>query len=253
MLDLNTILIISMASCRMAGVIFFNPILGRKNIPGIVKVGLSLSIAINAASMMDGISLIDYSAIDLIFSMIKEFAAGYAMGFIVQLFLSIFHLGGELIDMQMGLSMANMYDPTSNSQISVHGSLLTMMYTLLFFITDSHMNLLAIAIKSFQVVPMGLTAVSREIGMHAAVLFGYILVYAVQLALPMIIVEMVTEVAVGILMRVVPNINVFVVNLQLKIGIGVIVILTLIPVLVQYLGKLNLLMLERLQEILLFL
>jgi flagellar biosynthetic protein FliR len=69
----------------------------------------------------------------------------------------------------------------------------------------------------------------------------------------MIIVEMITEVAVGILMRVVPNINVFVVNLQLKIGIGVIVILTLIPVLVKYMGKLNLLMLERLQEILLFL
>lgn len=253
MLDLNTILILSMASCRMAGVIFFNPILGRKNIPGIVKIGLSLSLAIHAASLMSGISLIDYTAIDLVFSMIKEFAAGYAMGFIIQLFLSVFHLGGELIDMQMGLSMANMYDPASNSQISVHGSMLTLMYTLLFFITDSHMNLLAIAIKSFQVVPMGRVEMNPEIGMHAALLFGYVLVYAVQLALPMIIVEMITEVAVGILMRVVPNINVFVVNLQLKIGIGVIVILTLIPVLVKYMGKLNLLMLERLQEILLFL
>jgi len=100
---------------------------------------------------------------------------------------------------------------------------------------------------------MGRVEMSPEIGMHAALLFGYVLVYAVQLALPMIIVEMITEVAVGILMRVVPNINVFVVNLQLKIGIGVIVILTLIPVLVKYMGKLNLLMLERLQEILLFL
>lgn len=253
MLDFNTLLIISMASCRMAGVIFFNPILGRKSIPNIVKIGLTLSLAIYAASLMGGISLMDYSAIDLIFSMIKEFAAGYVMGFIVQLFLSIFHVGGHIIDLQLGLSMATMYDPTNNSQVSIHGSLLTLMYTLLFFITNSHMNLMAIAIKSFQVVPMGLTAISSKIGMHAAMLFGYVLVYAVQLALPVIIVEMITEVAVGILMRVVPNINVFVVNLQLKIGIGVIVIFTLIPVIVRYLERLNLVMLERLEEILLFL
>jgi flagellar biosynthetic protein FliR len=237
----------------MAGVIFFNPILGRRNIPGMVKVGLSLSIAVHAAYGLAGVSLIDYTAIELVFSMIKEFAAGFVMGFIVQLFLSVFHLGGELIDMQMGLSMANMYDPTSNSQISVHGNLLTLMYTMLFFISDSHMNLLAIAIQSFQVVPMGLAEAGREVGMHVTLLFGYILVYAVQLALPMIIVEMVAEVAVGILMRVVPNINVFVVNLQLKIGIGIVVILTLIPVLVKYMGKLNLLMLGRLEEILLLL
>lgn len=249
--DLNTLLMISMASCRMAGVIFFNPILGRKNIPGMVKVGLTLSIAVHAAYGLEGISLIDYTAVELAFSMIREFAAGFVMGFIVQLFLSLFHLGGELIDMQMGLSMANMYDPTSNSQISVHGSLLTLMYTMLFFISDSHMNLLAIAVQSFQVVPMGFVAVGREAGMHMTLLFGYILVYAVQLALPMIIVEMIAEVAVGILMRVVPNINVFVVNLQLKIGIGIVVILTLIPVLVKYMGKLNLLMLGRLEEILL--
>jgi flagellar biosynthetic protein FliR len=250
--DLNSFLILSIISCRIGGVIFFNPIFGRRNIPGIVKVGLSLGIALNAAYNLDGVWLEDYSAIELMLSMIKEFAVGYAMGFVVQLFLSIFHIGGELIDLQMGVSMGSMYDPTTNSQISINGNMITIMYTLLFFITNSHITLLAIAIKSFQVIPVGFTPINREIGIYVVELFGYILVYAIQLALPVIITEIIVEAAVGILMRVVPNINVFVVNLQIKLGVGIIVIMTIIPVLVKYLEKLNMLMLGRLQEILMF-
>ncbi|MDD4583851.1 MAG: flagellar biosynthetic protein FliR [Eubacteriales bacterium] len=252
MLELNSLMLLSIVSCRMAGVVFFNPIFGRRNIPGIAKMGLSLGIAFNAVHMLNGISVIDYSAIEMILSMLKEFAVGYAMGFVVQLFLSIFHLGGELIDLQLGISMGSLYDPTSNSQISINGNLITIMYTLLFFITNSHITLLGIAIKSFQVVPIGLIWINSEITLYVIELFAYILIYAVQLALPVIITEIIVEVAVGILMRVVPNINVFVVNLQLKLGIGMIVILTIIPVLVKYLGKLNMLMLESLEEILLF-
>lgn len=252
MLELNSIMLLSIVSCRMAGVIFFNPIFGRRNIPGIAKMGLSLGIAFNVVHMLNGVSVIDYSAIELILSMLKEFAVGYAMGFVVQLFLSIFHLGGELIDLQLGISMGSLYDPTTNSQISINGNLITIMYTLLFFITNSHITLLGIAIKSFQVIPIGLIWINSEITLYIIELFAYILIYAVQLALPVIITEIIVEVAVGILMRVVPNINVFVVNLQLKLGIGMIVILTIIPVLVKYLGKLNMLMLESLEEILLY-
>ena len=74
--------------------------------------------------------------------------------------------------------------------------------------------------------------------------------YAIQLALPVIITEIVIEVAVGILMRVVPNINVFVINMQIKLGVGLIVILTITPIMVKYLSKLNYLMLERVEDVL---
>jgi len=234
----------------MAGVIFFNPIFGRRNIPSIVKVGLTLGIAFNAVYGLTDVDVVDYTAIDLLISMIKDFAVGFAIGFVIQLFLSIFHLGGEVMDLQMGFSMARMYDPTTNSQISITGNLITIMYTMLFFITNSHITLLAIAVKSFSVIPIGLDGVSSKVGIYFIELFGYILVYAIQLALPIIVTEILTEVAVGILMRVVPNINVFVINLQLKILIGMIVLLTIIPVLVLYLGKLNMIMLERVQDVL---
>lgn len=232
----------------MTGVIFFNPIFGRRNVPGIVKVGLAMGIAVSAAYELLHVSVVDYNAMEMVISMFKEFAVGYTMGFVVQLFLSIFHIGGGVMDLQMGLSMASLYDPTTNSQISITGNILTAMFTLLFFITNSHMTLLAIAVKSFDVIPIGLEAISPEIGIFMIELFGFILVYAVQLALPVIVTQIIVEVAVGILMRVVPNINVFVVNLQVKLAVGIIVILSIIPVLVRYLEKLNMIMLTNIQD-----
>lgn len=234
----------------MTGVIFFNPIFGRGNIPMLVKLGLSLGIALHVTYGLTDFYVADYTTIDLLISMVREFAVGYAIGFVMQLFLTIFHIGGELTDLQLGISMAQMYDPSSNSQISITGNILTLMYTLLFFITNSHLSLLAIASRSYHVIPVGLGGVSGKIGVFIIELFGYILVYAVQLALPVIITEILTEVAIGILMRVVPNINVFIVNLQLKVLVGLVVLMTIIPVLVHYLGKLNVIMLDRMEDVL---
>ena len=234
----------------MAGVIFFNPIFGRSSIPTIAKIGLSLGIALNVTYGLTGVYVADYTTINLLVAVVREFAVGFAIGFIMQLFLSVFHIGGELMDLQLGFSMAQMYDPSTNSQISVTGNVITIMYTLLFFITNSHLTLLAIASKSYSVIPIGLGGVSNKIGLYIVELFGYILVYAVQLSLPIIVTEILVEVAVGILMKVVPNINVFVVNMQVKLMVGLIVILTIIPVLVQFLGRMNSIMLDRMQTVL---
>lgn len=230
--------------------IFFNPIFGRSSIPILVKVGLSLGIALNVTSGLTGIYVADYTTIDLLVALVREFAVGFAIGYMMQMFLAVFHIGGELMDLQLGFSMAQMYDPSSNSQISVTGNLITIMYTMLFFITNSHLSLLAIAIKSYEVVPVGLGGVSNKIGLYIIEVFGYILVYAVQLALPIIVTEILVEVAVGIMMKVVPNINVFVVNMQIKLMVGLIVLLTIIPVLVNFLNRMNTIMLDRMETVL---
>jgi len=234
----------------MTGVIFFNPIFGRSSVPALVKIGLSLGIALNVTYGLADIYVADYTTIDLLLAMVREFAVGYAIGFVMQLFLAVFHVGGELMDLQLGFSMAQMYDPSTNSQVSVTGNILTIMYVMLFFITNSHLSLLAIAAKSYSVVPIGLGGVSSKIGVYVIELFGYILVYALQLALPIIVTEILVEVAVGILMRVVPNINVFVVNMQMKVMVGLIVLLTIIPVMVRFLGKINMIMLDRIEDVL---
>lgn len=250
--NMNLYLVFLFVSCRVAGAIFFNPIFGRKGIPSVLKVGLTLIIALSATYGMDDISVIDYTTIEMMVALLKEFGVGFAIGFVMQLFLSIFHIGGQLIDTQIGLSMASMFDPTSNASISVTGNLLSAMYIILFFVSNCHLALINILVKSFQVVPIGFESISTRVAVYFIELFGYILIYAVQLAMPVIVIEIIVEVAVGILMRLVPNINVFVVNLQVKIFIGMIVILTVIPIFAQYMTKMNMIMMEKISQVLTF-
>ena len=250
--DMNQYLIFLLASCRTAGVIFFNPIFGRNSVPAIMKVGLSLAIAMFAVFELGTTQVINYSALEFIAAMLQGFVIGIVIGFITTLFLSVFQLGGEVMDMQMGLSMASMYDPATRANISVTGNLLTAMYVLIFFISNAHLALFTVVIQSFQVIPLGVGQVSNQVAVYFIELMYYIFLYAVQLSLPIIVTEIIAEFAVGILMRLVPNINVFVINIQIKVIIGLIIILTIIPALANFMTQMNLLMMEKITQVLTF-
>ncbi|MEO1814762.1 MAG: flagellar biosynthetic protein FliR [Acetobacterium sp.] len=249
---MNQYLIFLLASCRTAGVIFFNPIFGRNSVPSIMKVGLSLAIAMFAVFELGTTQVIDYTAIEFIGAMLQGFIIGIVIGFIMTLFLSVFQLGGEVMDMQMGLSMASMYDPATKANISVTGNLLTSMYILIFFISNAHLALFTVVIQSFQVIPLGIGQVSDQVAVFFIELMYYIFIYAVQLSIPIIVTEIIAEFAVGILMRLVPNINVFVINIQIKVIIGLIVVFTIIPALANFMTQMNLLMMEKITQVLTF-
>lgn len=249
---MNQYLIFLLASCRVAGVIFFNPIFGRKGVPNIMKVGLSLVIAMYSVYNLNSVQVINYSAIEFMGAMLQGFIIGIVIGFIMQLFLSVFQLGGELIDMQIGLSMASMYDPSTKSNVSVTGNILTSMYVLIFFLSNAHLALITVVIKSFEVIPLGFGTVSPRIGVYFIELMYYIFLYALQVAMPIIVTEIIAEFAVGMLMRLVPSINVFVINLQIKIFVGLIVIITIIPTLANFMTQMNMLMMEKINQVLTF-
>lgn len=250
--DMNQYLIFLLASCRTAGVIFFNPIFGRQGVPNIMKVGLSLALALFAVFEFSAVQVINYSAIEFIGAMLQGFVMGMVIGFIMQMFLSVFQLGGQFIDMQMGLSMASMYDPATRANVTVTGNLLTAMYVLIFFVSNAHLALFSVVIQSFQILPLGLGNISDRVGIYIIELMYYIFIYAVQVAIPIIVTELISESAVGILMRLVPNINVFVINIQIKVMIGFVVIFTLIPALANFMTRMNLLMMEKITQVLTF-
>jgi flagellar biosynthetic protein FliR len=217
-----------------------------------MKVGLSLAIAMFAVFELGTTQVIDYTAIEFIGAMLQGFIIGIVIGFIMTLFLSVFQLGGEVMDMQMGLSMASMYDPATKANISVTGNLLTSMYVLIFFISNAHLALFSVVIQSFQVIPLGIGQVSDQVAVFFIELMYYIFIYAVQLSIPIIVTEIIAEFAVGILMRLVPNINVFVINIQIKVIIGLIVVFTIIPALANFMTQMNLLMMEKITQVLTF-
>lgn len=212
---------------RMSGMILFNPIFSRRNIPATLKAGLALVLTFVTAGTMLGTELQINSAIEFIYTALKELAVGWVYGFILQLFLSVVIMAGEVMDMQMGLGMAKVYDPSSNVQMPLMGSLLNILFFLLFFLTDCHLTIIKMTILSFQVIPVGSNIFNFAIGSYIATLFSGILALALKLALPIIAIEIITDASMGILMKAIPQINVFVLNIQTKVLVGILVLFIL--------------------------
>ncbi|WKY48538.1 flagellar biosynthetic protein FliR [Eubacteriaceae bacterium ES3] len=247
-ISLNQIFLFILAGSRITGMIMFNPILGRKNVPTIIQFGFSMSVALFAVNYMGDFDVMSLTTVEYMLAVLQGLAIGFVIGFITQMFLSVFQITGQMIDMQIGLSMASMYDPSTNINATITGNLLTAMYAMLFFVSNTHLALINVVVQSFQIVPVGTEVISSQIGVFFIELMTSILLYAVQLAIPLIITELIVEFAVGILMRLVPNINVFVVNLQVKIIVGVIVIITIIPSIGDFMLKIDTLMMEKISQ-----
>jgi flagellar biosynthetic protein FliR len=183
----------------------------------------------------------------------KEFIIGFILGTVVNIFFSLVNISGEVIDMQMGLSMSQMYDPASNTNMPLSGNFYYVTLILLFFVTNAHGNLLQIIILSFRIMPVDTFNFNPAIGMYLMEMFGEILLLSLKFALPVIAAELITETGVGIIMRAVPQINVFVVGLQLKILAGLVIMILCAPVSVWFFDHLLREMGERALEAIIFL
>lgn len=227
--------------CRVTGFVVFNPIFGRRNIPATTRAAIAFVLAVFALLQMDTSISADTSNIVMAaLLLIKEFVFGFLIGTVVNMFFSVVSLSGEMMDIQMGLGMSKMYDPASNIQMPLSGNFYNVALMLMFFLTNSHITLINILMLSFKISPVNSLYFNADIGMYLMKLFGDILILSLKLAFPVLAAELVAETGVGIIMRAVPQINVFVVGVQLKIFVGIIIMLISAPISVWFFdGMLN--------------
>lgn len=248
--DTAHFLLFSLILMRMSGFILLNPILGRRNIPAIVKAGFIMILTLLIYSFAEGNPVEVGSSLEYGILLMKEFAVGFFIGFVMQLFTMVVTYAGGIIDFQMGLSMAMIYDAQNNAQIPLTGSLLNTYFMLLFFAVDGHLALMKILITSASVVPYGEVAIAASAGGAVLDIFIACIVLAVKLSFPILAVELITEVGVGILMKMIPQINVFVINIQLKITIGLIMLVILFVPMSDFLGNMITTMMNSVQDVL---
>lgn len=244
--DFTLLLLIFM---RMSGCILFNPILGRKNVPAVLKVGLALMLSVFSYKLVPAQAMEMPSFLIFFVTLLKEFAVGFIVGFIIQLFMSVIMISGENMDMQIGISMSKIYDPQSNVSMPLSASLINAMFMLVFFATNAHLTLIEVFIKLCVMVPYGSLEIHPEMYQQLVSMFSLILIYAVKMSLPVLAAELITEIAVGLVMRAVPQIDVFVINIQLKVIIGFIVILIMVPSLAAFLERLITLMFDNINHV----
>lgn len=243
----------SLIMMRMSGFILLNPIFGRRNIPTTVKAGIifALTLAIYSVSVESAFET--SSTFEFGFLLIKEFAAGYVIGYVMELFFFAITFGGYVIDFQLGLSMATVYDPQSNAQVAVTGSILQNWFLLLFFAVDGHLALMKILITSAEIVPYGGIIFTGGLGTRIVEIFLQCVELGMRLALPIIAAEFLVQVGIGIMNKVIPQISIFVINIQLKLIVGLGLLIILFSPIGEHLNRILTEMMKTVQGILTFL
>lgn len=249
-MDWTALTLFMMITGRMSGLIMFNPLLGRRGIPNIVKAGFILLLSLCVYGMTPQQIQMPDTLLGLAFTFLMEVFLGYVLGLVVNLFFYIPLMAGSVIDMQMGLSMASTYDPASGIQVTATSTMLNVLMSLLFFAANGHHTMIRIFAASGMVVPFGQVALGENFYPAMIQLFIECTVLGIKLCMPVLAAEMMGQVGMGILMKVIPQINVFVINIELKVIVGLSMVMLLMYPFSSFLLKAETEMLLALQRVL---
>ena len=247
-IDLNNALVFMMVMLRMTSMLVMNPIFGRRNIPTMVNMGLSFMLAVVITSSMPFPTLPDPTLLTFAFMAIMELMVGFTAGFIVNLFLTIMIVGGSVVDMQMGLAMAQVFDPGSNASIPLSATIFNAMFILTFFVTNNHLTFINMTAQTFNVIPLGVIGITPQALFYIPNLFSTIILFAVKLCLPIVVIQVITTLSVGVVMRIVPQINIFVLNIQIKLLLGIMALFLLVAPLMGFMENLWTISFERIVD-----
>ena len=228
MIDWPELTLFLFVSARVGGFILFNPILGRTTVPASFRAGMILVLSVFVTSVSEQQPPTPSGTAEFLILMLLELAMGFLLGMAVNFFFYIPQLGGSMIDTQMGMTMNQMYDPGSSANISVTGQLLNTMMLLLFFAERGHLTLLRIFLTSEEIVPFGQVSIGLPAYNLLLQLFVECTVLGVKLCMPILAAELIAQVGMGVLMKVIPQINVFAINIELKVIVGLALLLVLL-------------------------
>lgn len=237
-------------TARVSGFILFNPLLGRTNIPAAFRGGMVLVLSWFVMGVTTQRVDVPAGIPELGLRLLLEMGLGFLLGMAVNFFFYIPQLAGSMIDTQMGMTMNQMYDPGTSSNMSVTGQILNVLMTLLFFAAGGHFTLLRIFLTSEELVPLGTAALRQPVLSYLLELFIECTVLGVKLCMPILAAELIAQVGMGVLMKVIPQINVFAINIELKVIVGLALLFILMIPFSEFLIDAERTMLESLHEIL---
>lgn len=250
MFDWQELTLFLFINARVGGFVLFNPLLGRNNIPTAFRGGMALVLSWFVMGVTTQRVDIPGTLPELGLTLMLELGLGFLLGMAVNFFFYIPQLAGDMVDTQMGMTMNQMYDAGAQANLSVTGQLLNILMTLLFFAGGGHFTLLRLFLTSEEIVPFGQVSIGLPAYHLMLELFIECTLLAVKLCMPVLVAELIAQVGMGVLMKVIPQINVFAINIELKVIVGLALLLVLTVPFSEFLLQTELAMLESLHDIL---
>jgi len=159
----------------------------------------------------------------------QEMLVGLAMGFTVRIVFSSIEMAGEISSLTMGLGFASFFDPQTKGRSSAISQFLVMLATLMFLTINGHLVLLAALAESFVSLPISASPISGGGFQQLAAWGGEIFRTGLQIALPVVAALLLTNVALGILTRAAPQLNIFGIGFPVTLGVGLLAISMVLP------------------------
>lgn len=231
-INLSKLLLILM---RITSFIVICPGFSFKGLPNILKVALSFSLAIVVYTVIPDMGA-DNGFLYLIILAVKEILFGLALGYVTRMIFVAAEMAGHLIDFQVGFSMASVYEPTMGSTASNYSKICYWLSICIFFMLDMHHKIIGTLIQSFVYLPLSTQNYSGAITKCVIELFSFTFKSAFNLAVPMIIAALTTDMVLGIVSRTVPQINVLIIGMPLKALVSFFIMLLMLSWLVNSIG-----------------
>lgn len=229
----NAIDVFLLVFVRMTGLFVVAPIFSRRNLPSALKIGLAFILSVLLMNVIEVPNLENYTNIyQYVLLIAKEFLVGITIGYVAYLVYIAIYVAGQLIDMQVGFGMVNVIDPMSNIQIPITANFYFIISMLLFLLANGHHMLIRALFESYNFIPLGTASFGTELMNDILRAFGNIFVIGFRIAAPIVAAILITDVTLGVISKTVPQMNVFVIGMPLKILIGVTVMILTIPMFV---------------------
>ncbi|RKD27771.1 flagellar biosynthetic protein FliR [Caminicella sporogenes] len=215
---------------RISGIFLMTPLFGSNNIPNTVKIGFSLFFTYIVFPLIDFPNELVINNFTVLFIyLVLEFLNGLMFGFISLLILNSIYVAGMIVDRNIGFSIVNVISPQDESEMPVSANLYYTIAILIFLLTDSHHILIKALIQSFRTIPIGYRFYDLLLISKVTQLMRTSFIIGFKIAAPIIVTIFITNVLLGILSRSIPQMNVFIVGMPLKIFIGLLTIYIALP------------------------
>ena len=214
---------------RILGMIAAAPLFGNASFPRSAKVALAIVIALIMAPVIPAGPAADPMSMAGLLIVAQEMIIGLAIGFAIRIVFAAVEMAGEIVSATMGLGFASVFDPQTKGRSSAVSQFLALIATMAFLAINGHLLLLEVLAESFVSMPISATPTSSNLMLQLVKWAGAIFSVGLQLSLPIVAALLITNVALGILTRAAPQLNIFGIGFPVSLGVGLLLISQVLP------------------------
>lgn len=226
---------------RISAFVMTAPFFSYSTIPHQLKAALSIMLTLIVLNTIPVVSLSYQGVFGYSVLVLKETVIGLILGFMCSMCMYIISFAGQMMDTEMGLAMSSMFDPLSNIQVTVTGNIYNYLIMLMLLVTNMHYYIIRAITDSFKMFNVGEGVFRTNAIKELAVDFmGNYFLIAFRIVLPVFCCMLLINVVLGVLTKVAPQMNMFVIGIQIKVFVGIILLVILvqtIPTVSDYIFK----------------